>query len=151
MTEPRPESTFRSAQSAGPNSSSFSLHLSQLTNVFLVISVLFASGCAIHYYDPETGAEHIWGFGHLVMKASAPKEGHRAIVRGTDTIGFSAGNLGGQGYLTLGWQNQRMITIVSESTAISLEWPDSDFLRVRVGSDWPSRARNEQTDKKDTP
>ncbi len=40
------------------------------------------TGCAVHYYDPKTGAEHIWGVGHLVMKVSAPNEGVRAVVSG---------------------------------------------------------------------
>jgi hypothetical protein len=41
------------------------------------------SGCAIHYFDEKTGADHVFGFGHKVMKVLAPKGSHQAIVTGT--------------------------------------------------------------------
>ncbi len=105
--------------------------------VALVVGTSVASGCAFHYYDSKTGAEHIWGFGHMVMKASAPREGHRAIVRGTEVTGLTLGNVGGQGYLTVGWEKRQQLEIVDENTAIRLEWPKGDFFNVRVGSKWP--------------
>ncbi|MGH7773247.1 MAG: hypothetical protein ACREQA_13555 [Candidatus Binatia bacterium] len=41
-------------------------HLYTATFICLFPTVL--AGCAVHYLDPDTGAEHVWGFGHLVMK-----------------------------------------------------------------------------------
>ena len=57
----------------------------------VVFFVLLNGGCAIHYFDSETGTEHIWGFGHMQMKVSASNEGVRAIVRGTETVGVAIG------------------------------------------------------------
>lgn len=108
-----------------------------ILGLFLILSSSAASGCAIHYFDPKTGAEHIWGVGHMVMKAAAPREGHRAIVLGTETIGFSVGNVGGQGYLTVGWEKRQRLEILDENTSIRLEWPNRSFFTIRVGSEWP--------------
>jgi hypothetical protein len=95
------------------------------------------TGCAIHYFDTKTGTEHIWGFGHMKMKAAPKEEGLQAIVRGTDVLGLSMGSADNQAYLTLGWHNIQRIDIVAESTAVRLEWPNSDFVNVRIGSEFP--------------
>jgi hypothetical protein len=108
-----------------------------LAGALLILGAGSMSGCAVHYYDPETGSEHIWGFGHMVMKATTPREGYRALVRGTEVIGLTVGRLDDQQYLTIGWEKRQRLEIVDESAAIRLEWPDSSFLRVRVGSEWP--------------
>jgi hypothetical protein len=96
-----------------------------------------APGCAIHYYDPKTQTEHVWGFGHMAIKVSTPNEGVRAIVRGVDTVGVGIGSLPGHGYIAAGWQSVRRMEIVEESTAVRLEWPTADFFSVRVGSEFP--------------
>ena len=101
-------------------------------------------GCAIHYYDPKTQTEHLWGFGHMAMKVSEPSEGVRAVVRGVDTIGLGVGSLPGHGYLAAGWQSVRRLEIVDENTAVRLEWPTADFFNVRVGSQFP-RANDEHS------
>lgn len=65
-----------------------------LRNDKVLISILFvilSQGCACHYYDSKTGTEHIWGFGHMMMKATAQSEGVKSIVRGNELIGFGAG------------------------------------------------------------
>ncbi|MFT4589665.1 MAG: hypothetical protein ACI8QF_003782, partial [Limisphaerales bacterium] len=52
--------------------------------VLAAVSLAFASGCAVHYYDKETGTEHLWGFGHLRMKAEPSEDGVvRAVMTGT--------------------------------------------------------------------
>jgi hypothetical protein len=43
-----------------------------IAGVFLVPFV--CSGCAVHYYSASTGTEHLWGFGHLKMRA-VPQRG----------------------------------------------------------------------------
>lgn len=109
--------------------------------LFFVVAIVLGgdllTGCAIHYFDPKTGAEHIWGVGHMVMKASAANEGHRALVRGTEVIGFTVGMVGRQSYVTAGWERRQQIDVVDDSTAIRFEWPNSSFFKVRVGSEWP--------------
>jgi len=105
--------------------------------ILLCLSCLMFTGCAIHYFDTKTGTEHIWGFGHMKMKAAPKEEGLQAIVRGTDVLGLSMGSADNQAYLTLGWHNIQRIDIVAESTAVRLEWPNSDFVNVRIGSEFP--------------
>ncbi len=95
------------------------------------------SGCAIHYFDPKTGTEHLWGFGHMKMKIGLPNEGLQAVVRGTDVLGISVGSTDRQSYLTAGWHHLQRLDVVTESTAVRFEWPNSDFACVRVGSEFP--------------
>jgi len=48
------------------------------------------TGCAIHYFDEDTGTEHLWGFGHLKMKAQpSTNEVVRAVVTGVETLGVN--------------------------------------------------------------
>ena len=110
------------------------------------LAILFAlavvSGCAIHYYDKDTGVQHIWGFGHMTMKAAKPNEGLQAVVHGADLLGLSIGKADKHSFLTAGWQRLRFIEVLKQSTSIRLEWPDSSFLKVRVGSKFPVDARD---------
>jgi len=91
-------------------------------------------GCAIQYYDPETQTDHIWGIGHMQMRVSEDNEGVRAVVRGTDTIGLSAGRLRHESFFSLGWQRNQWLDVIDSDTAIRLEWPSNDFSEVRVGT-----------------
>lgn len=112
------------------------------TRFILVTSALCVLiGCAVHYYDTATGTEHIWGVGHLKMKATKPNENLQAVVYGTDTIGVSIGKAANQNYVTIGWQNLEYIDILKESTSIRLEWPNSDFFNVRIGSEFPKEKK----------
>jgi hypothetical protein len=96
------------------------------------------SACALQYYDPETGTTHVWGFGHMRMKASPPNEGVQAIVRATSILGLSLGRTtGGRAYLTLGYDSEQQTDIVAESTSVYLEWPSGDLFNLRAGSTWP--------------
>lgn len=114
---------------------------SVLSGLFFV-SVIGLQGCAVHYYDLKTGTEHVWGLGHLAMKAAAPQEGQRAVVRGTDLLGISAGRSMEGAVLSLGWDRRRQIEILDQNTAIGLEWPNADFFNVRVGSQFPLDLRD---------
>ena len=106
-------------------------------NALVVLFVLLSGGCAIHYFDSETGTEHIWGFGHMQMKVSPPNEGVQAVVRGTDVLGLSLGIADQQAYLTAGWHRVQRLDVIAESTAVRLEWPSADFAEVRVGTAFP--------------
>jgi len=106
--------------------------------VVLLGIATFSSGCAIHYFDPETGTEHLWGFGHLKMKVSTPNEGMQAVVRHTGTVGIAAGYLDQEGYIQAGVHWTERLDVISEDTAIRFEWPDNDLFNVRVGSELPA-------------
>ncbi len=106
-------------------------------NALVALLVLLSGGYAIHYFDSETGTEHIWGFGHMQMKVSPPNEGVQAVVRGTDVLGLSIGSADQQVYLTAGWHRVQRLDVIAESTAVRLEWPSADFAEVRVGTAFP--------------
>jgi hypothetical protein len=111
-----------------------------LFNLLGLVTVLIVfSGCAVHYYDEETGAEHVFGFGHLVMKVSVPEGSHQAIVTGTDIVGLGLGKNKEGGYLTLGWDKRRWIEIIDGNTTVDFIWPDGNFLNTRVGTSWLKR------------
>ena len=103
----------------------------------ILLLALYVGGCALHYYEKESGVEHIWGVGHMKMKAAKPNEGLQAIVHGTNVLGISLGKADKHGYLTLGWQRLEFIDVLKESTSVRLEWPDNSFANVRVGSEFP--------------
>jgi hypothetical protein len=99
--------------------------------------LVLTSGCAVHYYEEASGVEHIWGFGHMKMKASKPTESLQAVLHGSDVLGASIGKADKHAYITVGWQRLEYIDILQESVSIRLEWPDSTFANVRVGSRFP--------------
>jgi len=111
------------------------------TSTALLASSLFAvasGGCAVRYYDTQTGTEHLWGVGHLKMKASAPTEGVRSVVTGSETFGLSLGRVQDQSGILCGWQRLSRIAVVSPDTQLRLEWPNSDFFHLRIGTNWPA-------------
>ena len=97
----------------------------------------FLHGCAIHYFDSETGTEHLWGVGHMKMKVAAPNEGLQAVVRGVEVLGLGIGRDDGYGYVALGWHNRQRLDILDENASVRLEWCGNDFANVRVGSEFP--------------
>jgi hypothetical protein len=105
--------------------------------VLILAAIALLSGCAIHYFDPETGTEHLWGIGHMRMKIGDANEGVRAVFAGTDTLGMAAGSTVYDRYVALGWQRLSRLQVVGEDTAVRLEWPTSDLFSVRAGSELP--------------
>ncbi|MEK6674420.1 MAG: hypothetical protein AABZ47_02055 [Planctomycetota bacterium] len=93
-----------------------------------------AGGCSIHYFDPETGTEHLWGIGHMKVKVTPANEHVQSVVRGVDLIGFGGGSDGSNKYVVLGWQRRQRIDILDDDASIRLEWCGNDFANVRVGS-----------------
>lgn len=103
----------------------------------LIGIIILSSGCAVHYYDSDTQSEHVWGIGHMMLKASTPRENLKATVRGTALSGLSIG-VGDPGTsLTIGWEKRQLVEITDKSTAVRLEWPRGDLLNLRIGSEWP--------------
>jgi len=117
--------------------------------VLFFSSILELQGCALHYYDSTTGTEHVWGFGHMAMKPSAPNEGLKAVGRRTDTGGISIARLQEGIYVALGWASQQRIEIMDDNTQLCLAWPTNTFYSVRVGSHFPPTLDDCTQDKKE--
>lgn len=108
-----------------------------------------ASGCAIQYFDPATGTEHLWGFGHLRMKVGDVNEGVRAVVTGTETLGIAAGSVASERRITVGWERVSRFRVLDADSSVRLEWPSADLFSVRLGSAFPTdhRSSDETKDK----
>ena len=96
-------------------------------------ALLLSTGCALHYFDPKSGTEHLWGFGHMKMKAAPPSEGVQAVVKGTETLGLDLGAGQDDYRVAAGWNYRRQI-LIGSNASVRLEWPDGDFFNVRVGT-----------------
>jgi hypothetical protein len=108
----------------------------RITIGILILS-LGAASCAVHYYDTATGTEHIWGFGHMAMTASASNEGLKAVGRRTDVVGISVGILPDESHVGFGWNARQRMEIVDENTQVCITWPSGSFYNPRVGSTFP--------------
>jgi hypothetical protein len=111
---------------------------------FAMAFVLLLNGCAVHHFDPKTGTEHLWGFGHLKMK-TAPQESSRPVITGTRLLGVSVRG-GRDNYgISAGWESNSRITMPASGTLV-LQYPTNaaplpremrDFFTIRVGTNLP--------------
>jgi len=102
--------------------------------ILIVLVSIMSGGCAIQYYDKATQTEHMWGIGHMKMKAAPATEDVKAIVKSTEVIGASISFGDDESHILLGWNNFTRLYVTSESASVRLLWPSSDLFTVRVGS-----------------
>ena len=101
--------------------------------IILCFLIPAASACAFYYVDSH-GATHVYGVGHLAMKALAPQEETKAVLEEMTLYGVAAGVREGQPSLSVGFENLQRMVIVDEDTAVRIDWPDASFFGIRVGS-----------------
>ncbi len=107
--------------------------------VFSIMLILSVSSCGIYYRDEETGAEHIWGVGHLATKVSVPEDGKQAVIRKATLAGIAFGMEEGAVGTSVGWEQRERITIYDENTAIAIQRPEDDnFFMFKFGSQPPT-------------
>ena len=93
------------------------------------------SGCAIYYRDRDTGAEHIWGFGHLSVKVMPPDEEKQALVQRMTLTGVAVGLDNGSLGISAGWDRREHILIYDKNAAITIQrHPSNDFYYFKVGT-----------------
>jgi hypothetical protein len=103
--------------------------------IVVAIVVFHLPGCAIYYRDAESGAEHIWGFGHLAMMATPPLDGKQALIRKATLAGVALGVDDGSFGMSVGWDQRERIIIYDENTALTIQRPPSnDFFYFKIGS-----------------
>ena len=108
------------------------------------------AGCAVYYRDRDSGAEHIWGFGHLSMKVTPPLEEKQAIIQRTTLTGIAVGLDNGSFGLSVGWDQREHILIYDENTAISIQrHPSNDFNFFKIGTYPPDLERIPDTNNAD--
>jgi len=81
------------------------------------------SGCAIYYHDAKTGAEHIWGFGHLVTKVTPPADGKQAVIRRATLTGLALGVEDDSFGFSAGWDRRERITVYDGNTFLAIQRP----------------------------
>lgn len=92
------------------------------------------SGCAIHWYDAETGTSHVFGFGHLKMRDSTRlgTTGIKAAAHEVETIGLGIAHDWNGTYLLAGWNASRRL-LVADDVAVTLEGASPALFDLRVG------------------
>ncbi|QPK65356.1 hypothetical protein IVG45_10685 [Methylomonas sp. LL1] len=106
--------------------------------VFLIMLIFSVSSCGIYYRDEETGAEHIWGIGHLATKVSAPEDGKQAVISKATLAGMAFGIEDGAVGTSIGWNQRERISIYDENAAIAIQRPEDDNLFMFKFSSRPS-------------
>lgn len=112
--------------------------------IALGLLLVLLNGCAFNYYDAETGTEHLWGFGHLRMKAP-PRHSDRAFVTGSQMLGVNL-RAGRDNYgIGVGYDSHSRVTMPADGT-LCLEWPTNtgllpramrDLFTARIGTNLP--------------
>lgn len=110
--------------------------LTQAPNIGILVLIGFLlSGCAIYYRDRDTGAEHIFGFGHLSVKTIPPHEGKQALVQRMTLTGIAVGMDNGSLGMSAGWDRREHILIYDENVAVTIQRPPSnDFFYFKIGT-----------------
>ena len=113
--------------------------LTQATHIsILAIIGLMLSGCAVYYRDRDTGAEHIWGFGHLAVKTIPPTDGKQALVQQMTLTGIAVGMDNGSFGMSAGYDRREHILISDKNTAITIKHhPSNDYFHFQIGT-YPS-------------
>lgn len=104
--------------------------------VALVCPVLVVGpvGCAVQWFDEETGTEHIWGFGHLAVRVTDPDpSGVRGVVRESSMVGLGVGVHESGGYAAVGYHSDRRM-LIQNNTNLWIGWVGNTLFRTRVGA-----------------
>jgi len=94
-----------------------------MATIVFPLAVAVWPGCAVHYYDAETGVEHLIGFGHLRLKRPASDDQIKAVVTGVESAGVSMGRVGETSYANVGVHRREQIMVYDEDTVLSLDRP----------------------------
>lgn len=96
--------------------------------------LLINQGCAVHYYDPQTGADHIWGVGHLAMKSASSSDAKQVLITQKTLAGVTFGFEGAFPSFNLGWNQSERITVHSKNTSLAIERPSNDYLQFKFAA-----------------
>lgn len=133
-----------------------SLPLLELVSISLLITLGFLlSGCAVYYRDRDSGAEHIWGFGHLAVKTIPPHEGKQALVQRMTLTGLAVGLDNGSFGVSAGYDRREHILIPNNDRALTITpHHNDDYFYFKIGtypSDLGFLLSDENTHKKKEP
>jgi hypothetical protein len=113
--------------------------------VLCLVIIAATNGCAFHYYNKETGTEHLFGFGHFRMKAP-PKTDASPVAAGSQMLGLNLRTGRDDFGIGVGFDSQSRITMPTNGGTLLLEWPANfpsfpremrSLFNVRVGTNLP--------------
>lgn len=125
-TRPRLGHTLRSLQLPARQSVVAALGLS---------CVLFGQACSIIHYDEDSNTTHVWGFGHLAVRATPATENVRGIVSSVESAGFALGTWQSSHFVAVGWSRQQAVEVIDDNTQFRIDAPRTNLLTVDVGSE----------------
>lgn len=103
----------------------------------LLLTLLWLQGCAVHYYDLDTKTEHVLGLGYVRFKVAVPQEDVQAVIHGVQTLGLGVGYGVEGGQAIVGYRDTRSVEVMPEEARLRVEWPNSNFFDIRIGSQFP--------------
>lgn len=102
-----------------------------------VFALALTEGCAVHYYDSESGIYHIVGFGHFAYTKKAEPGNLIAVSTQLDTLGLGAASLQNSHWILLGANRHTNLDILQENTCFHMRWTNSALINVSVGKEPP--------------
>lgn len=112
-----------------------------------------STGCAIHYYDQASGTEHLWGIGHMKMRAVPqardivpPTNAVMAFTTRVQNLGVSVLAGPEQAGIIAGFDSRSRVIIKNDSSHFYVLWPSNtvrlprdlqNLFNIRVGPEFP--------------
>jgi hypothetical protein len=90
----------------------------------LLLGVFLASlfnGCAVHYYDKQSGTEHLWGLGRVAWNKRVETNGWVSIRTGLVSPGLSIGTGPTFAGVALGGISHESVRVVTETEASKMQ------------------------------
>lgn len=96
---------------------------------------LFIQGCAIYYHDIETGADHIWGIGHLAMKTVPDSVNKQILITQKTLTGVFLSFEGISPSFSIGWNQSEQIIVLDKNTSLAIQKPENnDYFQFKFAA-----------------
>lgn len=112
----------------------------QLRSRRLVIAAIALScaslgqSCSFVHYDEDSNTTHVWGFGHLAIRATPASEDVRGIVSSVENAGFTMGSWRSSQFVSVGWSRQQAVEVIDDDTQFRIDAPRTNLLSIDVGT-----------------
>ena len=101
-----------------------------LRRAVLALMLVPLAGCAFRYHDKTTGTDHVWGVGHLAMRADVRTDAPTVVVHSMQTLGLALGVEDGRRSVTFGWTDAQTARVLAEPAALKLSFPSRDLFKL---------------------
>ena len=149
---------------AGKRSPSFALRT--ILQAATLSACLSIAGCSVRYQDKE-GSVHLWGFGHLKMRAAPTAIGGSndthatvAYITGVRSLGLNLSTGSEDFGIGAGWDSRSRVIIKQDSAEFAVMWPTNvlwlprdvkDFFNIAVTNKCPPAVLHQRDELKTQP